>query len=228
MNEPSWQGSRLKRLQVTVIAAVVHPLIVMLCWTLRWRVEGRAHFDTAAASDRPPILGIWHGRILPSLYHFRRSRLVAITSQNFDGEWIARILQRFGYGTARGSSSRNASRALRHMITHLRAGRGTAFTLDGPRGPARQAKSGAVWLAMATGSPIVPCHVEADRAWTLCSWDRAQIPKPFSTVAVVIGEPVWVDRDTGEEGLERSRRELEARLDGLRLRALALVGREEP
>jgi lysophospholipid acyltransferase (LPLAT)-like uncharacterized protein len=227
VTESSWQDSRFKRLQVTAIAAVVHPLIVMLCWTLRWRIDGWTHFETAAASDRPPIVGIWHGRILPSLYHFRRTRLVIITSQNFDGEWIARILRRFGYGTARGSSSRNASGALRHMISHMRAGRGTAFTLDGPRGPARQAKNGAVWLAMATGSPILPCHVEADRAWTMRSWDRAQIPKPFSTVALVVGEPLWVDRNTGEEGLERSRRELEARLEGLRLRALALVGRND-
>lgn len=228
MTEASWQDSRLKRIQVTVIAAVVRPLIVMLGWTLRWRVEGWVHFETAAASDRPPIVGIWHGRILPSLYYFRRSRLVVITSQNFDGEWIARILQRFDLGTARGSSSRNASGALRMMIKQMRAGRGTAFTLDGPRGPARQAKSGAVWLAMATGSPLVPCHVEADRAWTLRSWDRMQIPKPFSTVALIVGEPLWVDRNTDEAGLELNRRDLESRMESLRLRALALVGREEP
>ena len=130
------------------------------------------------AAGRPYILGFWHGRILPGTYYFRNRGIVVITSENFDGEWIARIIGRFGYGTARGSSSRNA-RAARccSWSRDMRAGRSTAFTLDGPRGPARVAKPGAVWLASATGARSLPFHVEAERRWTLRSWDRTQIPE---------------------------------------------------
>lgn len=228
MTEPAWQASRFKRLQVRLIPLLGAPLIGLLGRTLRWRVEGRDHLDQAFAAPRPPIIGFWHGRILPGIYYFRHRGIVVITSQNFDGEWIARIIERFGFGTARGSSSRSAGAALRQLIGHLRAGRSTAFTLDGPRGPACQAKAGAVWLACATGSPILPFHMEADRAWTLGSWDRTQIPRPFSTLSVVIGEPLFVPRETTEEGIEAHRRLLEDRLAALAARARQMAGREAP
>ena len=224
---PPWQGSLSKRIQVRVIAALGYGLVAALCRTLRFQVEGWGHFETAAGSDRPPIVVGWHGRLLALGYGFRRRGLFIITSQNFDGEWMARILHRLGHGTVRGSSSRNASGALREMTRLMRAGHGTAITVDGPTGPARRAKGGAVWLAKATGSPIVPSHAEARRAWTLRSWDSAQVPRPFSKVAFVVGEPLWVDRDADEAGLEKARLELEARLEALRRRALELVGRQE-
>ena len=89
---------------------------------------------------------------------------------------------RFGFGTARGSTSRGGARALVQLRRELAAGRPAAFTVDGPRGPARVAQPGAVWLAGATGHPILPFHIEADRFWTARSWDRHEVPKPFSTV----------------------------------------------
>lgn len=228
MNEPAWQASRPKRFQVSLIPWLGAPLIGLLGRTLRWQVEGREHLDHAFAAAVPPIIGFWHGRILPSVYYFRHRGIVVITSQNFDGEWIARIIERFGFGTARGSSSRNAGAALRQLIRHLRSGRSTAFTLDGPRGPLREAKAGAIWLASATGCPILPFHMEADRAWTLRSWDRAQIPKPFSTLSVVFGEPLFVPRDVDEQGIEAHRRLLEERLAALVQRAERLAGRRGP
>ena len=156
--------------------------------------KSRAPSTTTPSSDRgrQPILACWHGRILTGLYYFRHRGIVALASQNFDGEWIARILERFGYATARGSTSRGGARALVQLRRELAAGHGVAFTVDGPRGPARVAQAGAVWLAGATGQPILPFHLEADRSWTTRSWDRAQIPKPFSSVAVVLGEPIEV------------------------------------
>ncbi len=228
MSEPSWRSSRIKRLQVAAIAALGYPLMALLAWTLRWRAAGRAHFDGALATGRPVIIAVWHGRILPATCYFRDRGIVVLTSQNFDGEWITRIIRRFGYGTARGSSSRNATGALRQMIRDMRAGRSTAITLDGPRGPAGEAKAGAIWLAMATGCPIVPFHIEAARHWTLDSWDRTQIPRPFSRVAIAMGEPIEVPRDLDQAGVDALRRALAEVLAGLKDQAFDLLRETRP
>src|SRR5262249_32481427 len=153
----------------------------------------------------------------PATYHFRDRSIVVITSQNFDGEWIARIIKRFGYGTARGSTSRGGARALVQLRRDLAEGRPVAFTIDGPRGPARAPQAGAVWLAGATGAPILPFHIESARSWAASSWDHTQIPKPFSRVAVVIGEPMHVN-GTEDDAVERARTELERALGVLETR----------
>jgi lysophospholipid acyltransferase (LPLAT)-like uncharacterized protein len=198
-------------------------LIAALGSTLKWRVEGREHLDAVEQSGRPPVLAFWHGRILPSTWFFRRRGIVVITSENFDGEWIARIIQRFGYGTARGSSSRGGRRALLQLRRDMGAGRAAGFTVDGPRGPARRAQAGAVWLAGATGNPLVPFHCEASRHWTMNSWDRAQIPKPFATVALAIGAPMQVSRDANADAIEATRVALEEALYELEKRACHML-----
>jgi lysophospholipid acyltransferase (LPLAT)-like uncharacterized protein len=218
-----WRSSRLKRLQVAAIAGAGYPLIAALGATLRWRVEGAQHFEAAMRSGRPPIMAFWHGRILSGTLFFRDRGIVVITSENFDGEWIARIIARFGFGTARGSSSRGARRATLQLVRDMRAGKAAAFTIDGPRGPARVAQPGAVWLARATGSPVIPFHSEASSSWAMRSWDRTQIPKPFSTVALAIGEPMDVAGDASDEALEAARVDLERRLGALEARAVALL-----
>jgi len=219
-----WRASRSKRIQARLISASGYPVIAALAATYRWREEGLAHLDTVKRSGRQPIMAFWHGRILPSTYFFRRRGIVVITSENFDGEWIAGIIERFGYGTARGSSSRGAVKALVRLKRDMGAGKPAAFTLDGPRGPAKVAQPGAIWLAKATGNPIVPFHIEASRHWTLPSWDRTQIPKPFSDVAIAIGEPIDVPPDTDDAGLERARVALETRLLSLEAQSHAMLG----
>ena len=103
---------------------------------------------------------------MPGIIYLRDRGIVVITSENFDGEWIARIIRRFGYDTARGSTSRGGAKALVQMRREMRAGRPVAFTVDGPRGPREVAQPGAVWLASATGNPILPFHIESSSFWT--------------------------------------------------------------
>ena len=217
---PEGPLSSSERLKAKAIAALAAPLVAALCRTLTWSAEGSHYFDEVVRSGRQPIMAFWHGRILGGLDYFRHRQIVVITSQNFDGEWIAGIIRRFGFGVARGSTSRGAARALVQLRRDLAAGRPVAFTVDGPRGPARVAQPGAVWLAGATGSPILPFHVEADRFWSMSSWDHTQIPKPFARSAMVIGAPFEV-ADTSPETIETRRRDLEVELAALEARARA-------
>jgi len=218
-----WRASRAKRVEAKVIAALGYRLIALLGSTLRWRTEGLERFDAIAASGRQPIMAFWHGRILPATYFFRRRGIVVITSENFDGEWIAGIIERFGYETARGSTSRGARKALLQLTRDIAAGKPVGFTLDGPRGPARVAQPGAVWLAKATGNPVLPFHLEASRHWTLNSWDHTQIPKPYATVALAVGTPIDVPSDADEAMQDARRCELETSLKVLQQRASVML-----
>jgi hypothetical protein len=219
----SWRDSRWKRAQAAAIAGLGYPVVAALGRTLRWRVSGLQHLDAIRAAGHQPVMGFWHGRILPATVYFRRRGIVVITSENFDGEWIARIIERFGYATARGSTSSGGKRALLQLVREMKAGRPAGFTLDGPRGPARVAQPGAVWLAMATGNPLLPFHLEASASWTARSWDRTQIPKPFSTVGIAVGEPLYVEPHASDAALEAARQELERRLSVLETDAKALL-----
>jgi lysophospholipid acyltransferase (LPLAT)-like uncharacterized protein len=162
VSEPFLTRSQL--LKARAIAALATPLIRALCWTLTWKGEGVEYFDQIVSAGRQPVMAFWHGRILSATFYFRGRNIVVMTSRNFDGEWIARIIRRFGYGTARGSTSRGGVRALVQMRRDLAAGRPVGFAVDGPRGPARIAQRGAVFLAGATGHPVLPLHIEAERA----------------------------------------------------------------
>jgi lysophospholipid acyltransferase (LPLAT)-like uncharacterized protein len=214
--------SRMQRAKAGLIAAAATPLIAALGRTLTWVEEGREHYDAIVRSGRQPVFSFWHGRILPGMLFWQRRGIIVITSENFDGEWIARIIQRFGYGTARGSTSRGAVKALVRLKRDMATGRAAAFPLDGPRGPSRVAQPGAVWLAGATGNPLLPFHLEAARCWTTKSWDATQIPKPFSRVAIAIGAPIEVP-GIDAATLERKRVELEQALRDLEQRTSALL-----
>ena len=219
----NWRSSPFKRVEAAAISMLGYRLAAALGSTLRWRVEGLKYYDQIVLGGRQPIMAFWHGRILPATIYFKDRGIVVITSQNFDGEWIAGIIERFGYGTARGSSSRGGRKALIQMMRDMEAGKPAGFTLDGPRGPARVAQAGAVWLSKATGNPVLPFHLEADRSWTINSWDQTQIPKPFSTVSLVVGEPFVVPPDADDDVIEAARRRLEEQLQGLEARAIDLA-----
>ena len=139
-----------------------------------------------------------------------------MTSQSFDGEYIARFIQRFGYGAARGSSTRGAVGAIVEMARLMRAGLPTAFTIDGPKGPRYVAKMGAVLLAKKTGQPILPFTIATRRFWEAKrSWDGFQVPFPFTRARVDIAPRIYVSADANDEALEAKRAELQAALEDL-------------
>jgi hypothetical protein len=189
---------------------------------LTWKVEGLEHLDFEG-NGRRPIMAFFHGRVLTATYFFRDRGIVVMISENFDGEWIARIIERFGFGTSRGSSSRGGQRALLRLKRDMEQGRPAGFAVDGPRGPARKVQPGVVWLAKLTGNPVVPFHMEASRHLSLRSWDRTQIPLPFSTVALAVGTPIEVSTDADEAAIDLKRLEVENALYALEHRAAALL-----
>ena len=216
--------TRWQLVQATVIAGIGAPLIRALGLTMRWRAEGMEHYEAILAGGRQPIFAFWHGRILSATYYWRSRGIVVMTSRNFDGEWIARIIRHFGYGTARGSTSHGAKRALIQLKRQGAVGKPAAFTVDGPRGPARTVHPGAVWLAGVTGNPILPFHIEADHYWSARSWDSTQVPRPFSHNYVAIGAPFEVPDLSGEGVVGKHQVALEQELAKLAKRAAQLAG----
>jgi lysophospholipid acyltransferase (LPLAT)-like uncharacterized protein len=214
-----------RRLKAAAIAAVGTPVIGVLGRTYHWHESGTEHLDRIRREGRQPIYALWHGRIMPGINYLRDRGIVVITSENFDGEWIARIIRRFGFGTARGSSSRGGAKALVQLRREMRDGKPVAFTVDGPRGPREVAQPGAVWLAGATGNPILPFHIESSAYWTTRSWDRHQIPRPGSHVAVAMGPPIEVPAGADAVAIEAGRVALEAALERLKGEALTLLSR---
>ena len=169
-------------------------------------------------TDREPLVYcFWHNRIPIATYFWRHRGIVVMSSRSFDSEYIARFIQRFGYGAAKGSSTRGALSGLIQMIRAVRSGKSAAFTVDGPRGPT--AKPGALLLAKKTGAAILPFSISLDRCWRLPSWDRIEIPKPF-TKAPRRHRRIYV-KDADDEAEQRR---FQHALDELRERGDALAG----
>jgi lysophospholipid acyltransferase (LPLAT)-like uncharacterized protein len=170
------------------------------------------------------IVALWHGDLLVPTWAYRHRNFVTMASRSADGEYIARVLDRWGYSVARGSSSRGGDSALREMAELVRQGHSAALTADGPRGPRHRLKRGVLHLARLTGRPVVPVAAAAARAWIFGSWDRFTLPKPFSRVVIAIGEPVTVEPDADAAALEPLARHIEASMAELGRRAARVAG----
>ena len=189
-------------------------LIKLIGRTIKFEIEGWDNWEAASRDGKIPIYTFWHNRVFLATYFWRRRGIVVMTSQSFDGEYIARFIQRFGYGAARGSSTRGATGAIVEMVRLMRTGCPTAFTIDGPKGPRYVAKMGAVLIAKKTGNPILPFTITARKSWEAKkSWDGFQTPKPFTRARVYIARPIYVPSDATDEVLEAKRDELQRALD---------------
>jgi hypothetical protein len=208
-----------QRLIIYIADLFFYFLIRALGLTTRFEVEGWENHEAIESASHIPIYTSWHQGIFLSTYFWRNRRIAVMSSLSFDSQYIARFIQRFGYGVARGSSTRAAIKATIELVRLMRAGGCPAgFTIDGPTGPPRVAKMGAVIIAKKTGNPILPFAIEPARLWQIKSWDRMHIPKPFTRARVLIGKPIYVVANADDEAMEEKRDELQKALDELTAR----------
>jgi hypothetical protein len=208
-----------QRLLIRAAGLALYWLIRALGATVRFQVAGWENHT----ENEPLVYCFWHNRIPIATYFWRRRGIVVMSSQSFDSEYIARFIQRFGYGTAKGSSTRGALAGLIQMIRAVRAGKSAAFTVDGPRGPLYEAKPGAVMLAAKSSAALLPFSISLERCWRLPSWDGLEIPKPFTRAFVVLGERIYVGADEGNDEAQQQR--LQRVLDELREQSDKLAAR---
>ena len=187
--------------------------------TLRFRVILEDTRISDGRHARPAIYCFWHRCVIPATYRFRGNKIAVMTSRSFDGEYIARIIRKLGYGAVRGSSSRGGAGALIGMRKELEQGHPVAFTIDGPRGPRYVAKPGPVLLAKISEVPICCFYVAVDRAWILNSWDQMIIPKPFSQAMIYGSGPMYVPADATEEQMTALHQQMQETLERCRLGA---------
>lgn len=209
------------RVKLWLISWAGYLFIRMVGATLRYRFipEPGCLADENAVAAPGTIWCFWHRSVLPATYRFRNQGLAVMTSRSFDGEYIARIIQKLGFVAVRGSSSRGAVGALIGMRQQLEQGHAAVFTIDGPRGPRYVAKPGPILLAKKTGAPINCFYVAVERAWILNSWDQMIIPKPFSRAVIYASSPLRVPADATDEQMSALHQQMQATLERCRLKA---------
>ncbi|MFZ0337380.1 MAG: lysophospholipid acyltransferase family protein [Terracidiphilus sp.] len=208
-----------------------------LVWALLWLVGRTWRFEVIAEGGATPlpfgegagaeIFCFWHQCVLPCTFYFRRTHATIIVSRSFDGELITRTLELFGFHTTRGSSSRGAREGLLGLERAIESGHPAIFTADGPRGPIYRTKMGPIKLAHITGARIGAFHLEPERSWTMRSWDRFLVPKPFTRIVVSWARWTSVPADLAENQFEQKREELNAAIERARKNALAHMGKAD-
>lgn len=180
--------------------------------TLRLQVEDRQNV-VGLVRERPVIFAIWHNRLLmlPRVFDpcFPSRQSLGLISASRDGDLVATLIERSGYGTVRGSSSRKGVIALRQLVDSLAAGMNVLITPDGPRGPVYETSQGIVFLAQKTGAPVVPIHMEYSSCWRLKSWDRFIVPHPFARLRAIFGAPLQIGPAADASRLETERLRLQ-------------------
>ena len=229
---PGQPGFTLRqRILLRLISSACYLAIRLICPTLRYSLSWEEPpSPPGAVFEKLVIYSFWHRAVFPAAWIWKRLGIAVMVSRSFDGEYIARIIEKFGFVAVRGSSSRGGSEALRDMKKELEKGTSVAFTIDGPRGPKYVAKPGPVLLARTSGMPMAAFYVALSDAWVLKTWDEFMIPKPFSKALVRISSKVRVPAQADEVQLRDFRNLLQQALERVTKFAeenVARVGTEE-
>jgi lysophospholipid acyltransferase (LPLAT)-like uncharacterized protein len=201
-----------QRTQFAIVAWLASTFVALVGRTLR--VEFSWEEGSIGSMDNvyPGIYPFWHRCVLGATWIFRDRNFAVLTSRSKDGEFIARVIHRFGYVPVRGSSSRGGQRGLLELHSFVENGGGAAFAIDGPRGPRYVAKRGPVLLARTTGVPITAFYVAMENAWVLNTWDAMMIPKPFSRAYIRVARKIFVPADADDERLAAAHVEMQEAL----------------
>src|SRR5580700_7758407 len=209
--------SPFRRAQVPLISGAAYAFARITGPTLRYEVLGWQHIERVHRQNRHCVYSFWHQTIFLAMWWWRHRGVVAMTSANFDGQILGRALARLGFGTAHGSSSRGGLGGLSVLAKQLRQGHDAAFAADGPRGPRYIAKPGPVILARKSRCPIVAFHLFAEHAHIFeKAWDLFLLPRPFSRVVLVIGQPIEVPAEPGRHTIANKQAHLQGMLERVR------------
>lgn len=193
-----------QRIALAIVPRLASMVIRCLGVTLRYRDVSDPGATPGYFVEPPAIYAFWHRCLLACAWRFRNGGVTVLISRSFDGELIARTVERLGFIAIRGSSSRDGAVGLRNLQRAYQDGHYCAITADGPRGPAQIAKPGVVQLAKLVGSTVGAFYVHPERAWQLRSWDRFLIPKPFSRVTVAWTAQVPADQAAVQAALDHA------------------------
>ena len=214
---PMPQLSLWRRMQVPVIAWAVYQVIRLIGPTLRTEVIGVHNAIQIPRGGEPAIGAFWHRCIFPAAWIWRNRGIVVLNTVNFDGQWTRRVIERLGFGTAQGSSTRGGIEGLTALAAQLQAGHHVGFTIDGPRGPRYVAKPGPLILARRTGRPISVFHIGVEQGHTFKNaWDRFCLPYPFSRTVMFVAPPIRVPMDADNSVMKQKQEELQAALERVR------------
>ncbi len=218
-------SERVRSLKFTLATKFGWLFILLLGKAARLRVLGYHNWVEATSSGKGVLVTIWHGRILMPIYMHRYQGIIPMVSLHDDGEMIARTVNRLGYPTIRGSSTRGGRNAFHQMLRQLRRGAICTIMPDGPKGPRHQLKEGTVHLASRSGAYILPLTFSAKSCIEARSWDKFLIWKPFARVVAMYGEPITIPRDLTEGETEQYRLKVQSRLIQLEEKADAFIGK---
>lgn len=198
-------SSKKKRFELWLIKHPGKILIGLWMKLCRWTIEGEAPYLALRQAGRPVVFLIWHGKIFVVPYFFRKRGITALVSPSQDGELVARLMDGWGYKLIRGSGSHPMKTAWIEMKSDLRAGGEVIIVPDGPKGPDRKFKLGAIKLGSETGAVLVPFSFTAKRRTILHSWDRFEMFFPLTRIAAVYGRPIEIPPNLPPDRLEEER-----------------------
>ncbi|MFZ0799008.1 MAG: lysophospholipid acyltransferase family protein [Terriglobales bacterium] len=203
-----------QRVLLWLISWASYLAIALIGPTLRYSISWEEPPTPPDATfEKPVIYSFWHRAVFASAWLWRKTGIAVMVSRSFDGEYIARTIEKLGFVAVRGSSSRGGVQALLGLKNRLERGTPVAFTIDGPRGPKYVAKPGPVLLSRASAVPMAAFYVALSDAWVLHTWDALMIPKPFSKALVRFSAKVQVPAASEDVQMAEFYRQLQAALE---------------